>query len=137
MTYLKIVFLIIFLTFSTLVIAQFGTLKGKITEVDSITPISYANVTIESGGMRLWETFSDINGNYKIVSIAAGKYFVKISCIGYGDVYYMDVIIKPDKITFLDFFTERIIGESLKLIEYREPLIEKDASPSGETIIMK
>ncbi len=138
MLYLKITLLSFLLMFTSLANAQLGILKGKITEIDSITPIPYAKVSIEAGGVQLWETFSDIDGRYTIGHISVGKYTVKFFSAGYKTVYVTDVIIQAEKITFLDVISVKTLSSrSIIIQEYVVPLIEKDASPSGETIIIR
>lgn len=138
MTHSKTVLLIILLFISMLLNAQYGTLKGKVTEYDNKTPNPIASVIIESGGMHLWETSCDTNGNYTIKAIPPGKYLVIVKAVCYHTVHVIDVIIKPDRITFLNINTRATMyfGE-IFVKKYIIPLFEKDATISGETIFMK
>jgi len=67
----------ILLATNSLVLAQSGTLKGKITDKDSKEAIPSQVSWLESGGKQYGGVNTDIDGNYTIKPIPPGKYDVK------------------------------------------------------------
>ena len=78
---------------------------------------------------------SDLDGNYTIKPITPGQYNVEVSFIGYATVIQTNVLISPDKITFLDYkmSLESNILTEVQIIEYDVPLIDADKSGSTKT----
>ena len=123
------------LTTSLLAFSQSGTLKGTITDSESGEPIPFANVIIEVGGAQKGGGSTDFEGNYTIKPIQPGTYTVKATFIGYGTQQINGVIIKSDKITFLDIklVPSSIQLETVEITTYTVPLIDKDKTSTGGT----
>ncbi|MEG1586410.1 MAG: TonB-dependent receptor [Bacteroidales bacterium] len=82
------------------------SVKGRITEQDNKTPVSYANVYLPAIGTG---TQSDENGYYELTGLQPGFYQVKVSCLGYQSYlsyqfrlsttdYTLDVSLEKDAI---------------------------------------
>ncbi|MEY4927623.1 MAG: hypothetical protein RI894_2059, partial [Bacteroidota bacterium] len=83
-------------------IAQSGTLKGKITASDSNEALNYATVTmLAADGKIVQAAATDSAGAYKIKNIAVGCYTVKISYIGFKEYSLANVCIEAGKNTKL------------------------------------
>jgi len=125
----------VFLAAHVTLMAQPGTLQGKIIDGESKEAIPYANIIIESDGKQAGGTMSDFNGNYSIKPIPPGKYDVRTSYVGYADKVIQGVIIRDGRITFLDveITSKTITLETAIIVDYKVPLIEKDGNPSGGT----
>ena len=126
----------VLLASSMLVFSQTGTLKGKILDEESGDPIPFANIVILKGGSQEAGTTSDIDGNYTIKPVPTGKYNVKASYVGYQPVQINDVVIRSDKITFLDLEMSSKAQnlDEVVIKDYKVPLINKDQTSSGGTV---
>ncbi len=121
---------------SVVAMAQSGTLQGKITDANSQEPIAFANVTVELGGKIIHGAVTDFDGNYKIKPIQPGTYDVKVTYVGYQTQLVKGVVIKPDKIEFMEF---KLVSSATNLGEvvistYKNPLIDKGSTSTGGTM---
>ncbi len=84
---------IIALTFLniTLLFAQKGIIKGKVT--DGTSPIPFVNVLIID---EKFGTSTDINGEYILSSVPMGEYELRFSAVGY-ETKFIDVKVLPNK----------------------------------------
>lgn len=116
--------------------SQNGTLKGKIIDKDSKEPIPFCNIIVEVAGAQKGGGTSDFDGNYTIKPIDPGTYDVKATYVGYKPMMITGVIIRSDKITFLDVEME-VTATTLdvyEVVDYKVPLINKDQTSSGATV---
>jgi Ca-activated chloride channel family protein len=60
-------------------------IKGKITDAADNSEISFANIQLFQAGKVVSATQSDINGDYILKNLTAGKYSIKITMVGYSD----------------------------------------------------
>ncbi len=116
--------------------AQSGSVKGKILDIESGEAIPFANVIVELNGNQIGGGVSDFDGNYTIKPVAAGKYTVKASYVGYKSLQVDGVIVNNDRIRFLDLkltsSTQDI--EEVIVVGYQVPLIDKDNTQQGGTV---
>jgi hypothetical protein len=68
------------------------SIKGKITDADTQTPLPGAYVII-MGSDPMQGAVSDFDGNYKIPAVKIGRQSLKVSFIGYEDVYFGEVTL--------------------------------------------
>jgi hypothetical protein len=110
-----------------------GVLKGKVVDKSNNEAIPFANVALISGGQVVISTVSDINGDYTLKPVPAGKYNLKSTYVGYqtqevaglvvvdGKTVYEDVNLTPTS-TQLDV---------VEIVDYVEPLIDPDTKSGG------
>ncbi len=93
--------ILIFILFSTAQVYTQGkgTIKGKIIDAENKQPLVGANILILNTSSG---TSTDDNGNFKIENIDAGEYSLRLSYIGYETKVITDIIVKPDRITFVE-----------------------------------
>nr|NQU91025.1 mucoidy inhibitor MuiA family protein [Bacteroidota bacterium] len=98
-------------------------------------PIPFANVAVFRGGNLITGSTTDFDGRYSIRNLAAGYYQVRASFVGYQTKQFNDVLISPNKITFLDLElqTSAALLEAVEISEYKVPLVSKDRR-SGITV---
>lgn len=77
-------------SFLSLNSAGTASIKGKITDGTNGDPIAFANVQLYASGKVVAGTTSDINGDYIFNQLAAGKYSIKVTFIGYTDFKQAD-----------------------------------------------
>lgn len=126
----------IVLSANVILFAQSGTLKGKLSDKQNKDAIPFASIIIESGGKQYGGANTDIDGNYTIKPIPAGKYDIKAVYVGYKPLMIKDVVINSDKITFLDIEMEQTVQtlKTFEVQEYKVPLISKDQTQTGGTM---
>jgi len=75
-----------------------GTIKGKVTDGQTKTPLPGVSIQItdtKSG------TNSDSDGNFTINNVPVGNYTLRFSCIGFDSYSKTDIIVRPQRITFV------------------------------------
>lgn len=110
-----------------------GILKGKIFDKSNNEAIPFANVAILNGGVPVLSGVSDIEGNYTLKPIPAGKYNVKATFVGYQTFEVTGVLIYDGKTTYYDVAltstTQQL--DVVEIVEYLEPLIDPDTKSGG------
>lgn len=66
---------------STFLLAQSGTVAGRVTDTDTGDPLVGANVTVMGTNLG---AATDINGEYSIGNVPSGSQRLKANYIGYG-----------------------------------------------------
>lgn len=89
-------------------------------------PVIGAIVQVSSGGIDKGGAATDIDGNYTIKPLEAGRYEVRISFTGYNTALTKDVIVGVDKTTAVNTQLKVNITELgvIDVIAFREPLID-------------
>ena len=98
-----IIFLVTFLNLSNLAFAQKGTIEGKIT--DSKSGIQISGASIEVIGVKTVASLSD--GSFSF-NIAAGKYTLKLSSVGYQSKEVEEVIVVSNQIVNVDIVLDQV-----------------------------
>jgi len=126
----------LFLCLSIVAQAQTGEIQGKVTDAKSGEPLPFVNVSlIVNGSMAAAQT--DFEGYYSIKPIPTGEYSVTASLVGYNSQQMDKVLVRADKITFLDMQ----IAESFSYPDifwgcyfgYKVPLMQPDETSTGYT----
>ena len=121
---------------SMFAVAQSGSLKGTVTDIDTKEPIPFAQVVVKLGGKVVNGGTTDMDGKYTIKPIAPGKYDVEISFMGYGKQIIQGVLIYANKERHLPIKLEssvkNITGVTIKA--YVVPLIDQDQTTQGGTL---
>ncbi|MBI1939215.1 MAG: TonB-dependent receptor [Ignavibacteriales bacterium] len=76
-----------------------GTIKGKVLDSEGLFPLIGVNISVKDKNIG---TASDLYGKYELSKLPIGSYTLIFSYIGYEKVTKTDIIVRPDKITFLD-----------------------------------
>lgn len=128
--------LILSFTFTTIVFAQSGTLKGKVTDKDTKEAIPFANVVVELNGVQKGGTTTDFDGFYTIKPLSPGKYTIKATSVGYAPTELRGIIVSSDQIAFqdLNLSTNPQKLDTIVIIEIKDPLIKKGNTGTGSTV---
>lgn len=91
-------FILLFSLFSLSVLGQtyHQTIRGKVQDADSKSPIPGANV-VWINADSLVGTVSDGNGNFRLENIPVGRRSIKVSLVGYEDVVIPNIIVSSAK----------------------------------------
>ena len=75
-----------------------ATIKGKLVEEDSKTPIAFATIRLIQNGALIIGAIVNERGLFTLDSVPAGKYDLQISCIGYNKYERKDVEIEDNRL---------------------------------------
>lgn len=106
-----------------------GKLAGVVNSAETGKPLAAANVFIE--GTQLGAA-TDLDGNYYILNIPAGRYTITVSSMGYQSVTIRNILITADFTTNYDVDLSQTILEAGKevVIIAERPLVETDRTSS-------
>ena len=76
-----------------------GTIKGKVLDAENMQPLVGVNVMLQDSKIGC---ATDTDGNYEIPKVKIGSYNVVYSYIGYEKVVNTDVIVKSERITYIN-----------------------------------
>ncbi|MHC1737545.1 MAG: TonB-dependent receptor [Ignavibacteriaceae bacterium] len=127
-----------------------GTVKGKVVDLNSSKPIEYANIVLfnEKDSSMASGTVSDSKGNILLDKILPGKYYAKVSFMGFEPIMVNNISLTLRSPVF-DFGTLTITPHALSLGDVnvtgeREMLtynldkkvidVEKNLTSSGGTV---
>ncbi len=75
-----------------------GTIKGKVLDADTKFPLPGTNVMVVGTN---WGAATCSKGEFKISNIPVGNYVLQFSFIGYESLKKTDIIVRPERITFV------------------------------------
>jgi hypothetical protein len=124
MKYIILHLLIIFLYSTVNAQIPVQTVKGRVLEKETKTPLGGAIVMmLENGVPSKYGATSDNDGYFKLNNIPVGKQNFKVKYIGFQDVYLNDIIVGSGKEVFLNVEMEENVS---KITE-----VEIKAAPKG------
>ncbi len=133
---MKTLLLSLFLCLSIIAQAQTGEIQGKVIDAKTGKPLPFVSITVAIDGAMVGAE-SDFGGFYLIKSILEGEYSVTVSLVGYDSQQTDKVLVRADKITFLDMQ----ISEPSNYLDtfrgcylaYKVPLMQPDETSTGYT----
>ncbi len=112
-----------------------GAIKGKIKDRSTAEPLPFVNVVVSQGGNQVVGGTTDFDGVYYLKGVAPGTYDIVYSMVGYNSQKRTGVIVKSDKITFLDIdLTSGVDLAAVEVVKYTVPLIDRDGGASGASL---
>lgn len=99
---IPLICLIIFFIIPSIMLAQSGSIKGKVFDKTTSEDLFGANILVKGTSLG---SASDMEGNYIIRNIPVGKYTIEISYIGYN-TQSLEVNIVENKTLAQDFYLE-------------------------------
>ena len=111
---------------ASLMLAQTGKMRGKITDKETGEPLIGATIVLEGTSLG---AASDINGEYIVISVPAGTFSIKTSYVGYASYTISNVRINSNITTTQDFLltSEAIQVKAVEIIAER-PLIQRNTT---------
>ncbi|MBN1639119.1 MAG: von Willebrand factor type A domain-containing protein [Ignavibacteriales bacterium] len=124
-------YLLICILFNSLILAQYGALKGKVIDAQAGEILIGANVVIEGTTIG---TATDANGEFHIFQIPVGTYTLKSSYIGYATISIKDVIINAGLVTeiIIELPPSAYECETV-VVQAVTPMVRKDCTTSIQT----
>jgi hypothetical protein len=118
------IILLILLTVSVSANESSGTVKGRVYNEETKEPIGGVNIILLNTNLG---AASDENGNFTIHGVAIGNYNVSFHHIGYQELIRPDVIVRPNRITFLN------VGLNSSVLEGQEVTVSAGYFQKEET----
>jgi outer membrane receptor protein involved in Fe transport len=118
---------------SSSILAQSGSLEGKITDKNTGETVPFANVVAERNGNQIAGVTTDFDGNYTIKPLDPGTYDLIVSFVGYGQVTLEGIVVSSNKITFRDVQLSEGIDIEEVVIKDEKPLLDPD-NLGGKTV---
>lgn len=114
--------------------AQTGSLKITVADKKTKEAIPFANALVIKEGKQVASGMADFDGYIVVKSLTPGKYQVKVMYVGYLTTVFNDVVVMPDKVTYLNvkLSDEGVKLDIVEVMEYKVPLIDADTK-SGAT----
>ncbi len=117
---------IYFLFFVSILHAQSGIIKGKITNKLTNEPIGFATVVIPEINKGVT---SDESGNYEITGLSPGLYNVSASYLGFKDGSVFEIQVTNARPAQVDFQLEESIEELTEVVVQASPFKKTEESP--------
>ncbi|MDR3627042.1 MAG: outer membrane beta-barrel family protein [Ignavibacteriaceae bacterium] len=128
-----------------------GTIKGKVIDISTSQPIDYANITLfnPKDSTVVNGTVSDETGVFNISQVNPGRYYAKVTFIGYKTNTIKSVVVTPKK-SIVDLGTISLTSSAVKLgevvvkgdkdmvvtnLDKQVINVDKDLSSSGGTAL--
>ena len=124
---------------ATPLVAQTGTIVGRITETNGDRPIAGVNVAAfrDGGALASGRAVSGSNGSYQITGVGVGTYRIRVSLIGYAPTTREGVVVSEGGTVTADFTLSpqtAVLQEVEVYSVSRRPEKEIDA-PASVTVI--
>tara|TARA_Y100000766_G_C18915148_1_gene610763 strand:- start:1394 stop:5035 length:3642 start_codon:yes stop_codon:yes gene_type:complete len=120
------IFLIVFIL-AFQIKAQTGEIYGRIISSDGDS-IGAAFVSLFKEGNQIDAVYSDFNGDYFFSDVNPGSYDVTVESLGLQTKTVREVLVGTNQKIELNFklFSSTKTVETIEIIQYRKPLIDKD-----------
>ncbi len=126
--------IIILLTLSTSgLLAQTGSLQGKVTDADTKEGVSFATVVLVKSGSVVNGTVADIDGEYAIKPIDPGTYDIKVFGMNTDTVQVKGIQVNADKITFQNVKLGSGATTLSEVVISTKKLVDPDVTYTGST----
>jgi len=98
------------------------SIKGKITDIDTQSPLPGASVIV-LGTNPLMGAVSDLDGNYKISDVPIGRKNIKVSFIGYEDIFFNEIILRTGSELVLNVLMREAVGQLDEIVIRPEDVV--------------
>ena len=86
------------------------TIRGKVIEKETQTEIVGAEVYLTTDSTKKIGTTTDVNGDFRLENVEIGRHSLKISFIGYNDVFLSNIIVDAGKEVILNIEMEEKVN---------------------------
>lgn len=130
---IKIILLLIGTISYQLCNAQFGEIRGTVTDIKTGTPMPGATVSYFMNG-TLKGTITDESGSYKIKPLIPGSYDLKFSFVTFKQQELRNIKVSAEKTTYIDIKLEPDNNLPEIVIEWQPPMIDPGKTASMTTL---
>ena len=132
---ISLIFILLFGLSSSMVMAQTGTISGRIIDKVTNAPIAFANVVVDDTPLG---STTDIDGNFTITSVPAGYVQLVSTYVGYKPVRSRDIFVSPKKEATVELVMEPAENQLEEVVIKVAPFQKRIESPvSMQTIGIK
>ena len=119
--------LALMITTGAALFAQQGTLKGTVTDASTKKVMPFVPVILLQDGRQVGSDVTDGNGIYTVKPLAAGRYDIKVTYMGYKPIMMQGVPVSGSGISVGDIKMEAtdVELEEVEIVRYQNPLIDK------------
>lgn len=112
---------------------SYGTVQGTVSE-------EQGNRSITGVLIRLMDTelstLSNEEGEYRLLQVPVGNYRIKFSYVGFSTIIITDIIVRPNRITYLDIKMREDLPWLKETVTVKESYFHKDIEvPTSSTQI--
>lgn len=111
-----------------------GTISGKITRADGVTPIASATVKALQGTTTIATTTTSATGDYALSNLAAGSYRIEASATGFGTKSQSPVSVTAGGNTTLNLSLDEIVPGPVSYIYDALGRLVATVGPTDTTI---
>ncbi|GJM34589.1 MAG: collagen-binding protein [Saprospiraceae bacterium] len=122
---IKALSICLFCSFSLLT-AQDGTLKGKVSNAINNEPIAFANILVVGTDFG---TTTDLDGNYEILGLIPGTYDIRASYIGFNELTKFEIPVGSVLPAEVNFAMESSIEQLEEVVVKASPFRKTEESP--------
>jgi outer membrane receptor protein involved in Fe transport len=109
-----------------------GKISGVATDAETGEPLIGANIVLIGTSLG---ASTDLDGNYFILNVPAGKYDIQASMIGYQRVIQKDIIVDAGRTTSADFkLKASAIEQEAVVVEAVRPDVEREKTSTSAII---
>ncbi|HDR00140.1 MAG TPA: TonB-dependent receptor, partial [candidate division WOR-3 bacterium] len=116
-----------FLLLSGAVLANTGTISGRVIDSKTGEALAFANVIVQETELG---AATDVNGRFQIINVPPGRYVVEASYTGYNPMRVTDVLVVQGQTVTVNFrLTETVVdvGLQVKVTAQKVELVSRGA----------
>ncbi len=98
------------------------TIKGKVTDIDTQAPLIGAYVIL-IGSEPILGVVTDADGYYKLTNVPIGRQSLKISFIGYEEVYLNDILVTTGQEVVLNVLMQEAVNTLEEIVIKPEEIL--------------
>jgi outer membrane receptor for ferrienterochelin and colicin len=110
---------------------SFGTVQGKVSEEQGNRPITGVLVRLMDTELS---TLSNEEGEYKLLQVPVGNYRIKFSYASFETIIKTDIIVRPNRITYLDVKMREDLPWVKETVTVEESYFHKDIEIPTSTV---
>lgn len=118
--------------------AQNASITGYITDQNTGEVLPFVNVELLVNNKLFKTTSTDFSGKYILDKLKDGEYAINVASVGYNSKRVDSIIIKNQKNILLNIDLYAGVDlQSVEIITYSKPIIDRDNTVSRETVERK
>ena len=106
------------------------TVRGTVVDADSKSPIEMVGVKIMNIDTNI-SAITDANGKFRLTKVPVGRHAIKLSFVGYEDVFLQNIIVTTGKeiVLNIEMHEKLLIGKEVEIVA------EKDKTKANNDLV--
>lgn len=132
----NLLFMLVLVMISFMSTAQVMKITGTVISQTDNKEIPFINIRISDSIGNYWDTNSDLQGKFTVEVSHEGSYSLKASYVGYQNLERKGITVVSGKTTEVDIILKENpqMLQSVEVVNYRVPLISRDATTSAHNV---